>query len=353
MRLVYVINGLGYGGGERLLADSAPSLSASSSVEVFSLKDGGPLASELRRGGIPVRSLSRRGIPRPASCLAFLRAVRAADVVHSHFFHADLLTSLLRRLGAVRGAALSTRHETGFAMRRYQRWLEVSTYRSFDVVLCVSGAVATAMRARGVDARLEVLYPSPRPAEGATSRRRAGIVCVARLDRVKGVDVLLEALGQLSAAGRTLPRVTVVGDGPERPRLERLARRLGLGSVVSFSGAVGYDGVVEALSRSSIFCLPSRQEALSVALLEAMALGLAPVVSETAGPREVVRDARAAVFVQPDSPAALAEALAGLLDSPRRTAAIGRHARRWVLEHHPPGAYSRELDRVYRSLVRT
>jgi glycosyltransferase involved in cell wall biosynthesis len=181
----------------------------------------------------------------------------------------------------------------------------------------------------GVDTRR---FTPADDAERRRVRRKLGLPPVplalytGRLAPEKGVDVLLDAWAAARRLG-CLAFLCVVGDGPERAALERRARDHGILGAVRFAGAT--DDVTPWLRAADAFVLPSRQEGLSVALLEAMACGLAVVATAVGGTADAAGDA--AVLVPPDA-AALAGALARVLDEPGRARELGGRARRRAVE---------------------
>ncbi len=148
-----------------------------------------------------------------------------------------------------------------------------------------------------------------------------------RLAAEKGVDLLIDAWAHLRRRG-VLALLCVVGDGPERSALERRARDHGILGAVRFASAT--DDVVPWLRAADAFVLPSRQEGLSVALLEAMASGLAVVATDVGGTREAAGDA--ALLVPAGRPPALAEALCAVLGNREAARALGGKARRRAVE---------------------
>jgi glycosyltransferase involved in cell wall biosynthesis len=153
------------------------------------------------------------------------------------------------------------------------------------------------------------------------------VVYAGRLAPEKGVDLLLDGWAEARRLG-CLGVVCIVGDGPERAALERRAREHGILGAVRFAGAM--QDVGPWLRAADAFVLPSRQEGLSVALLEAMACGLAVVATDVGGTPDAAGDA--AVLVPPRSPRALAEALHRVLGEPGRARELGESARRRVVE---------------------
>ena len=100
MKIVHIINGLGRGGGERLLVELVRGLERNGhSSSVYCLTRTGVLAEELRELGVAVHPLSYRGLPAPSGIVRLLLDLRSAHVMHTHFFYSDLVGSLLGHSG--------------------------------------------------------------------------------------------------------------------------------------------------------------------------------------------------------------------------------------------------------------
>jgi glycosyltransferase involved in cell wall biosynthesis len=180
--------------------------------------------------------------------------------------------------------------------------------------------------------------PPPRPAG------RGRLVIVAQLVHRKGVDVALRAV---AAAARDHPQLalTVVGDGPERASLERLAAELGVAERVRFTGAL--PAPEAELRAADLFVLPSRLDNLPMALLEAMAAGLPVVASRVGGVPDAVLPGTTGLLVPPDDPAALAAAVSALVADPARAAALGAAAHALARRHFSLEAMGRGFLKVY------
>jgi glycosyltransferase involved in cell wall biosynthesis len=160
--------------------------------------------------------------------------------------------------------------------------------------------------------RLLAVTPSP----------HAGAVVgnVARLVEQKGHRDLLAALARVPDA-----RLVLVGEGPLRPELERLAASLGIGERVEFLGH--RDDVPELLAGFDVFAFPSLFEGLCLAVIEAQAAGVPVVATPVGGIRETVIDGQTGLLVPPHDPAALAAGIARLLADPEEARRLARAAR--------------------------
>lgn len=157
------------------------------------------------------------------------------------------------------------------------------------------------------------------------------IVSVGRLSREKGMDVLLAAWPSVQ---QRIPgaRLRIVGDGPQRAELVRLATTLKLNGSVEWIGETA--DVAAQLRHSTLFVLPSRSEGMPNALLEAMAAELPCVATRVGGVTELLHDGDNGRVVEPDSPAALAHAIVELLQSPIRARTLAVAARQTVVTRH-------------------
>jgi glycosyltransferase involved in cell wall biosynthesis len=154
-----------------------------------------------------------------------------------------------------------------------------------------------------------------------------------RLGKEKRIDVLIEAVAAM--ANRRQVRLLIVGDGPERERLAALVDARGLTQQTSFHGPT--NDVATAYARMGVVAMCSRRESSSNAILEAMALGKAVVVSDAGGLPELIDNGRAGVCVPIGDVAALAAALDRLTTDARERRLLGERARRLVRERHDPG----------------
>ena len=249
-----------------------------------------------------------------------------------------LLAPHLRRAGACRIVALTHGHEVWWArvpvarqlLRRVGREVDVLTYVSEFCGDRIGAALTAEARSRlvrlspGVDP--SVFFPG---CGGDQVRARLGIgsgtpvvVCTARLVRRKGQDTLLRAWPEVRRAHPTAV-LLVVGDGPARPRLTRLARRLGVQASVVFAGGVSWPEVPAHTDAGDVFAMPCRTlwwglqpEAWGMVVQEATACGLPVVVGSSGGAPEAVVPGSGRVV---QGVAEVADALVSLLGSPRTT----------------------------------
>lgn len=156
------------------------------------------------------------------------------------------------------------------------------------------------------------------------------VVCVGRLHRSKGQDVLIRALAYLR---EPFPEVTVelVGNGPTRESCKQLAQDLGVADRCRFVGSVPHREVLRKMAKAAVTVVPSRSEAFGLVNIESLAVGTPVIASRVGGISEIVRDGVDGFLVPPDDPAALAEKLGALLSNAELRRQMGLHAREGFL----------------------
>lgn len=195
----------------------------------------------------------------------------------------------------------------------------------------------------GVDPEMFALRPAPRAGESFT------VGYLGRLVPEKGLLDLVEAVAGLPAA-----RLRLVGDGVQRPEIERRAAELGLGPRLEIRPAVGSTAVPAALAELDALALPSRttgnwKEQFGRVLIEAMSCGV-PVVGSSSGEIPNVIGAAGLVFPEGDV-AALRERLARLAESPELRADLARRGRARALAEFTQAAVARRHVEVYAAML--
>jgi glycosyltransferase involved in cell wall biosynthesis len=180
------------------------------------------------------------------------------------------------------------------------------------------------------------------------------IICVARLDYAKGIDVLLHAWGRVMHTPAEFlvdlkPRLRLVGDGLLRLQLERIVAELGLQDSVEFLGL--RTDIVDLLQHSWGFVLPSRWEGLSNALLEAMACGLPCVATRVSGSEDIIADGINGLLVEPEEPVEMAQALCRILADADFAHRIGQAGRSTAVRDYQLLHFAQRFQELYQRLL--
>lgn len=159
------------------------------------------------------------------------------------------------------------------------------------------------------------------------SSSNKNVLCVARLEKEKGIEVLLFAF---AAVRNIIPeaRLEIVGDGSMRNGLEKLRDRLGLDKAVSFAGKI--DSPVEKFAAANVYVQPSYFEGWGMAAVEAAASELPVVMTDTGCAGEAIIDQKNGLIVPPADAARMSEALVKLLQNPAHAIEMGKQGREIV-----------------------
>ena len=176
------------------------------------------------------------------------------------------------------------------------------------------------------------------------------IICVGRLSPEKGQAGLLDAFLRIR---RQFPnaKLRLIGDGPERVRLERIADRLGLQQSVTFVGRLGEQKTLEEIARAGMLVLPSFMEGLPIVLMEAMALGVPVVSSRVAGVPELVRDGVNGLLFTPAQWDELGQCMTRLFEDPALGRRLAEEARATVEAEFDSDASARQLEEEFTRLL--
>lgn len=293
---------------------------------------------------LPVPSVARRAE-------RIVEAEGCDTVVFGAAAPLGLLAPGLRKAGVKRLIALTHGHETGWAALPVARAMLRRIGDSVDTVTYL-GEYTRVRLARalspGAAARMTRLTPGVDTGEfypgsgGKAVRERLGlgdrpvVVCVSRMVPRKGQDTLIHAWPLVLA---TTPDATLllVGDGPYRSRLERMARHLGVDGSVVFTGAPSRAELPGYFDAGDVFAMPCRTrrrgldvEGLGMVFLEAAATGLPVVGGDSGNSADAIRDGETGYVVPGTSVADLADRLKRLLNDPGAARAMGEKGLAWV-----------------------
>jgi glycosyltransferase involved in cell wall biosynthesis len=234
------------------------------------------------------------------------------------------------------------------------------TLRYASKVVCISRNLGSLAKDFGIDEDKIEYVPlgidtrQHRPGEQDRIKSERGlqdkivILYVGQLIERKGIKHLLKALALVDPALLRKCRVAIVGNGPERGRLEWLAGKLGLSEYITFTGKVSDEELLDWYAAADIFVLPSLSEGRPTVINEAMASECAVIASDVSGIPEQVTDGRNGFLVPPADPVALAGKIAYLLENENVIAAMGRNSRNKIIDEKITWeGYAERMVRIY------
>lgn len=269
---------------------------------------------------------------------------RDYDIIQCHFGPNGVLAVALRELGLLHGKIVTTFHGYDVSSLPLKEGPQVydRLFRQGDLFLPISEAwrrrlielgcptERTAVHHMGIDCAKFAFTPRLPRGDGVVR-----FVSVARLVEKKGIEFAVRASARLMQRGRRI-RYDVLGDGPLRAGLERLAAESGVRNAVHFHGWKPHGQVLELLNQGDVFLAPSvtgadgDQEGIPVVLMEAMALGMPVVSTIHSGIPELVENGRSGFLVPERDEHALSEALDRLIAQPALWSQMGAAGRAHV-----------------------
>jgi colanic acid/amylovoran biosynthesis glycosyltransferase len=329
----------------------------------------------LRYVSVLSRALARsRGAPRAllwqlfyfAEAVPLWRQIRQGhpDHLHAHFAApAADVAMIVAQLGDGCGPWSWSFSAHGADIDESDQRLLADKVRSADAVVCVSDFGRSQLMVLvepeqwakihvvrcGVDTRA---FRPASPPNGSPGRREPApdgplrLLAVGRLVAVKGHVILLEASALARAQGTPLT-LTLVGDGPLRRSLARVAAQLGLEEQVHFAGALGQHEIALCYHRADVLCLPSLREGIPVVLMEAMACALPVIATRITGIPELVEDERSGLLVAPGRPEALARAIVRLAGDPPLRRRLAHNGRLKVQEEYELARSAAQLQAIF------
>lgn len=317
--------------------------------------------AELERSGVRVLDLGRTGRARLDQWLPLIKFLRDKNVavLHAHKFGSNAWASVLR--GVVRTPVVIAHEHVGSVEDAFRQFVDRHIIaRSVDVTLTVSKHTRDQMIAveRLPEERIRVFthgIVSTVPRQALT-RASLGLseddfvvctVCVLRPE--KTIEHLIDAVGKIGGGVSGL-RLLVVGDGPERTRLEELTDRYRLRSIVHFLGH--RPDVRELLPIADVCVNSSRFEGSPLAVMEYMAAGRAIVATAVGGVPEILEYGACGVLVPPGEPDRLAAAISDLAASSPLRSKLGSRALERQRLYYDLDRNVRSLEQLYEELVR-
>lgn len=285
-------------------------------------------------------------------CAVHARREVRPDVVHAHWwFPNGLVGTWLGRLAnkplvtTLHGSDVRLARTVAFARPGFRHVLHRST-----IVTAVSRWLASEAQ-QVVSAPAPVVAPMPVAIElfspgGRRSRDR--LLFVGRLNKQKGIELLLHALGRIPDRSISLD---VVGNGEDRESLEALAGALDIGDRVRWHGALPQDRLADFYRAAAALVVPSVGEGLGLVAVEAQLCETPVVAFDSGGLPDVVLHDRTGILVPEVDPGALAAAVVSLLEREDHGASLGAAGRLHAVATFAPQSVARRYADIYRSAI--
>ncbi|OPZ74092.1 MAG: Alpha-D-kanosaminyltransferase [Firmicutes bacterium ADurb.Bin456] len=369
LRVLHIIGGGEFGGAERHILNLSGALNPKAVEITVCCLFNEPFAEIAASAGIrslafPMRHKADLGV---IGKLAALILNNGYEIVHTHGVRANLLGRLAARQ-AGRKKVVTTVHSLlekdypGFFYRLANSITERLTRSLTDHFITVSGGLKERLVSQGVpEEKITIIYNgivveefNPGPQNGNIHRKfgldaAAPLVgIVARLHPVKGHRFFLEAAREVLQQ-RPDVHFLVIGDGPLRPYLEELAAQLGIAGRVIFTGFI--EDIPATMSELELLVISSLWEGFGLTAVEAMALDVPVISTETGGLPEVILHGETGLLVPPANSTALARGIIWMLDHPGAVAEMTLRAGVAVREKFTAAVMARRTEELYRRLA--
>ena len=321
-----------------------------------------PSAGELERragaAGIHVHAVGRHFLrARAAAEISRLTRTQNYSIVHVNEPHALTAAWLAR---AHRRAPLLVSRRVGYPISR--NWFARLRYDAAARIVAISRwSAERVIRSGTPERKLAIVYEGieiparPSGEQRAQARARWGVPtdapllgCVGVLSPDKGQEWLIRALAEVRKKFPSA-KLLLAGDGPCRERLQTLAREVGVADAVIFAGFISdVDSVYAALD---VFLLPSFFEALSNALMSAMAYAIPSVAFNLGGPAEIIEDGKSGLLVEPANVESLCTAISRILDDAALASSLGENGRQRIGQNFSADKMVNGMIRLYEACV--
>lgn len=364
IKICQLITRLGQAGAEKCIFELSTKLDRRYfDTWVIGLQSGA-MVDKLRSHGIAVEVLGLKGkwdFPRLGGLIGLLKKMRP-DILHTHLFHADLAGRLAGTIAGVK-RIVTTVHVAEMRFRPWHFAFARLADGLCDKIVCVSKSVRDFhMRRSGLPKNRYLVIPNGVDTAAyqfdakarSAWRGRLGVddsvtlaVFIGRLDRQKGLDVLLDVMDSFAVGGKEV-RFAIAGEGPQKAMLDDFVARRPGRTLATYVGLT--DDVRGLLCAADIFVMPSRWEGYGLAMAEAMAAGRACLGTRVPGLMDIVPP-DAGILIEPDNPLALAEAIEKLADDVDMRTTLGRAAQNHANKNLDIGRFIRDHESLYAELL--
>ncbi|GJM26401.1 MAG: glycosyl transferase family 1 [Phycisphaerae bacterium] len=362
-RILFVITDLQVGGVPLHLLRLARFLKKQNwHIDVVSLSAGGHVGELLAAREISIHHCDAKHAFdwRVFERLAQLIESLQPDLVHSLLFHANLASRIACLLSGFPRQRLICEIQTVEIERCWHLWVDRITHRLCRAVVCNSESVRTHLHKSagipidrltviegGVDVE-SIVNAQPLSADPwRTAENEPLLLWVGRMDPIKGLDTLVDAVAKL--ATHRVVKLLLLGDGPERTRIESMVVDKSLQENVFFLGM--RNDVDRLIKTADLFVFPSRTEGMPNALLEAMAGRLPIVATDVPGCHDLVADGKTGRLVSVDDSQALADAIEFAFVETDKTKEMSANAWHYVSDHHSATRCHHSYADLYRQTL--
>lgn len=237
-------------------------------------------------------------------------------------------------------------------------------YNNCNIILCPSKSLADELKSHklkkpvqilpnGINTNLFIPVPSILKKQELKKKwkiERKSLVYMGRLSYEKSVDLIIKAMAEMVKQVPTL-KLLILGDGPERKKLEKLVSELNLKKNIIFLGFVYDKKLVEALQVNDIFLTASKTENMPLSVMEAMAVGLPVIAVDALGVPELVKNNVNGYLVQPDNCSQIVKKTLELLRDDEKIKTFGKASRKKAVDYSLENM-AKSFEKIYKEIIK-
>jgi len=360
IKVLNLINSLETGGAESLLVNFALESKKNEDIdlEICILYPSTFFKKEIQRADIPFWEFNLKFKYDLIGVLRLINLIkkRKYDIIHVHLFPSAMFLAIASFFVQKDIKFIFTEHSVYNQRRSFRifKLLDIFIYSRYSKIICVNNQVRLSLIKwlPRIRKKTNVIFngiPIAKLKEGQLFKRY-DILFVGRLEKVKGLDILLRAISILNTQYNKVIRLAIVGIGPLKKGLEKMARELQIDDEIEFLGT--RKDINRLMKSSKVLVLPSRWEGLPMVILEAMSVGLPIVATRVGGIPETIEDAKDGLLIPPENPEILAKTITHLLKNKNLQIKLAQNAYEKVKEKYSVQNYTKNILSLYEDLVK-
>ena len=360
IKILNLIDSLNAGGAESRLKNLVLEEKKYSEIrtEICTIYSLGIFSKQIKKNDIPVHNLNLKFKYDIRGILKIIRLIRKEkyNIIHVRLFPATLFAAIASFFLSqdIKFICDETNAYNRRRSSKIFKLIDKFIYSRYSKIICVSKQVEISLLKWFHHLKEKTItIPSGIPIPESKNNqypKTYDVLLVGRLEKAKGIDILLKAINILKFKHQKNLKVAIAGNGPLREDLENLAKELKINSEVEFLGI--RTDIDKLMYSTKILVLSSRYEGLPITILEAMSRHLPIVATKVGGIPDIIENKKDGISIPPENPEKLAEAINKLLNDKNLREELAKNAYQKVKENFSIETYTKNLLDLYKSLIK-
>jgi len=360
IKILNIIDSLNAGGAESLLKNFVIESKKYNKfqTEICTLYSSKFFEDEIKKNNITVHNLNLKFKYDLLGIFRIIKLIKKEkiDIVHVHLFPASLFVAITSFFLSKNVKFIFSEHSTYNRRRSLKifKLVDKFIYSRYSKIICVSKQVENSLLKWLPQLKESlIMIPNGIPILKSTNKKYPKIydvLLVGRLEKVKGIDILLKAINILKNKYRKDLKIAIAGDGSLKENLKNLVKELKIDNEVNFLG--NRKDVEKLMYCSKILVLPSRYEGFGLVIIEAMSRQLPIIATRVGGIPDIIENNKDGLLVPPENPEELAKAIDRLLENKHLRTELAKNAYKKVKENYSIETYTKKILNLYKSLIK-